>query len=111
MTDEPRFDVFLAHSSKDKPAIREIYRKLKARGLAPWLDEEEIPPGTRFQAEIQQAIGQIKTAAIFIGQHELGNWQALELETFISRCVNLNIPVIPVLLPGVANVPQNLLFL
>ncbi|MEM9512290.1 MAG: toll/interleukin-1 receptor domain-containing protein, partial [Cyanobacteria bacterium P01_E01_bin.48] len=82
MTDEPRFDVFLAHSSKDKPAIRKIYRELRARGLAPWLDEEEIPPGTRFQAEIQQAIGQIKTAAIFIGQHGLGNWQALELETF-----------------------------
>lgn len=105
------FDVFMAHSSKDKPLIRQIYRYLKERGIQPWLDEEEIPPGTRFQEEIQQAIGQIKTAAIFIGQKGLGRWQALELESFISQCVEHNIPVIPVLLPNVEKIPENLIFL
>ena len=106
-----QFDVFMAHSSKDKPLIRQIYRSLQERGIKPWLDEEEIAPGTRFQAEIQQAIDQIKTAAIFIGQTGLGRWQALELETFISRCVELGIPVIPVLLPNVTEIPENLIFL
>ncbi|MEB3359741.1 MAG: GUN4 domain-containing protein [Synechococcales bacterium] len=108
---EQQFDVFLAHSSKDKPLIRQIYRQLRARGIRPWLDEEEIPPGTKFQDEIQQAIGQIKTAAICIGQNDLGPWQALELKTFISQCVRRDIPVIPVLLPGVEAIPENLLFL
>ncbi|PZO20572.1 MAG: hypothetical protein DCF25_06425 [Leptolyngbya foveolarum] len=64
---ERPFDVFLAHRSVDKPLIRKIYRALKARGLNPWLDEEEIPPGTSFQEELQQAIGRVKTAAICIG--------------------------------------------
>jgi len=110
MTDQ-QFDVFLAHSSKDKPLIRQIYRQLKARGIKPWLDEEEIAPGTQFQDEIQQAIGQIKTAAICIGEGDLGRWQALELKAFISQCVERNIPVIPVLLPDVESIPNSLLFL
>ena len=106
-----KFDVFMAHSNKDKPLIRQIYWRLKERGILPWLDEEEIPPGTRFIEEIRQAIGQIKTAAIFIGQEGLGPWQALELETFISQCVERGIPVIPVLLPNVKEIPKNLIFL
>ena len=106
-----QFDVFLAHSSKDKPLIRQIYRQLQKRGIEPWLDEEQIVPGTQFQDEIQQAIGQIKTAAIFIGQEGLGRWQALELKSFINECVERGIPVIPVLLPGVEQIPENLIFL
>ncbi|MBE7380707.1 MAG: toll/interleukin-1 receptor domain-containing protein [Leptolyngbya sp. SIO1E4] len=108
---EQQFDVFLAHSSKDKPLIRQIYRQLKTRGIRPWLDEEEIAPGTKFQDEIQQAIKQIKTAAIFFGKGGLGGWQALELKSFISQCVERNIPIIPVLLPGVENIPEELIFL
>ncbi|MBD1866143.1 GUN4 domain-containing protein [Cyanobacteria bacterium FACHB-471] len=110
VTERP-FDVFLAHSSKDKPLIQQIYRKLKDRGLKPWLDIEEIAPGTSFQDQIQQAIGQIKTAAVCIGQTGLGPWQTLELQVFISQCVERKIPVIPVLLPGVGEIPENLLFL
>lgn len=106
-----QFDVFLAHNSKDKPLIREIYRLLKERGINPWLDEEEIAPGASFQDEIQQAIGLVKTAAIFIGSDDLGRWQAHELKTLISQCVERNIKVIPVLLPGVEEIPDRLLFL
>ena len=108
---EQSFDVFLAHSSKDKSLIRQLYGKLKDRGIQPWLDEEEIAPGTSFQDEIQQAITQIKTAAICIGQGGLGPWQTLEMKSFISQCVNRKIPVIPVLLPGVEDIPESLLFL
>ena len=108
---EQQFEVFLAHSSKDKPLVRQLYRSLKERSIRPWLDEEEIAPGTRFQEEIQQAIGQIKSAAVCIGKSGMGRWQALELETFIRRCVEADIRVIPVLLPGVDHIPENLLFL
>jgi DNA-directed RNA polymerase subunit RPC12/RpoP len=109
--EEQSFDVFLAHNSQDKRLIRQIYRQLKERGIRPWLDEEEIAPGTSFQDEIQQAIAHIKTAAVCIGEEGLGRWQALELKTFISQCVEKEIPVIPVLLPGVTEIPENLLFL
>jgi hypothetical protein len=109
---ERNFDVFLAHSSVDKPLIRELYGQLKVRGLKPWLDEEEIPPGTSFQEELQRAISQVKTAAICIGaSSELGRWQVMELRAFISQCVERNISIIPVLLPGIKTIPESLLFL
>ncbi|HRQ24267.1 MAG TPA: TIR domain-containing protein [Anaerolineales bacterium] len=38
--------VFLCHSSNDKPAVRELYQKLRAeQWIQPWLDEEELYPG------------------------------------------------------------------
>ncbi|PSR18601.1 hypothetical protein C8255_06555 [filamentous cyanobacterium CCP3] len=109
--DEKEFDVFLAHNSIDKPSIRHISNKLKDKGLKPWLDEEQILPGTFFQDAIQQAINQVKSAAIFISPNELGKWQLLELRAFISILVEKDIPVIPVLLPGKSEIPGNLFFL
>jgi len=105
------FDVFLAHNSQDKPQVKVIASELKQRGLNPWIDEEQIPPGRWFQDVIQQAIPHVKSAAIFIGLRGLGKWQTVELRTFISQCVEVNMPVIPVLLPGVDKIPPNLPFL
>lgn len=105
------FDIFLAHNTLDKPQVETICKELKRRGLKPWLDKEQIPPGRWFQDVIQQAIPKVKSAAICIGLKGLGQWQALELRSFITRCVEADIPVIPVLLPGVDNIPAHLLFL
>jgi hypothetical protein len=104
-------DVFLAHNSADKPIEEKINSKLKERGLSPWLDKERIPPGRWFQDVIQDTIGKISSAAIIIGTKGLGRWQVVELRSFISQCVERNIPVIPVLLPGVERLPRELVFL
>jgi hypothetical protein len=48
--------VFLCHSSTDKPAVRELYQRLKADGFAPWLDEEDLLPGQDWQREIPKAV-------------------------------------------------------
>ncbi|WP_169219868.1 GUN4 domain-containing protein [Brasilonema sp. UFV-L1] len=111
MSHQAEFDVFFAHNSQDKPEVKEIANQLKQRGLKVWIDEEQIPPGRPFQDEIQQAIPNVKAAAIFLGSSGLGRWQTMELRTFTSRCVTANIPVIPVLLPGVDKIPEDLLFL
>jgi GUN4-like/TIR domain len=111
MAEQPLFDVFLAHSSQDKPLIRRINRQLKERNLNPWLDEEQIPPGSSFQDEIQRVMTHIKSVAVCIGTHGLGRWQAIELKGFISQCIERDVRVIPVLLPGVDKIPDNLLFL
>ncbi|MCG6133440.1 MAG: toll/interleukin-1 receptor domain-containing protein [Nostoc sp. LLA-1] len=112
MTDiQPQFHVFLAHNSVDKPQVRLIAEALKKFGLTTWLDEENIRPGCSFLDEIQQAIPLCKTAAIFFGVQGLGRWQKAELDVFISQCIEHQIPVIPILLPGVNEVPAELLFL
>ena len=48
--------VFLCHASQDKPAVRELYHKLRQAGLNPWLDEVELLPGQRWQREIPPAV-------------------------------------------------------
>ena len=106
-----KYDVFLAHNSVDKPNVEIICEELKRRGLNPWLDKEQIPPGRMFQDYIQEAIKNISSVAIIIGNNGLGKWQYLELKSFISQCIDRNIPVIPVLLPGVDKLPDNLIFL
>lgn len=105
------FDVFMAHSNKDKDLILEISKNLRAKQITPWVDIEQIPPGRWFQDIIQSAVKKAKTAAIFIGTEGIGKWQELELRAFISQCVEHGVPVIPVLLPNVNQIPENLIFL
>ncbi len=111
MTEQNQFDVFLAHNSADKPQVRIIANKLKELGLKTWIDEERIAAGELFQVVIQRAFPQIKSAAIFIGLTGLGKWQLVELQALISQFVDRGIPVIPVLLPRVDKIPDELFFL
>lgn len=104
-------DVFLVHNSQDKTHVRVIANELKQRGISLWFDEEQIPPGRPFQDFIQEAIPNVRSAAIFIGQLGLGKWQTMELRAFISKCVETNVPVIPVLLPGIHEFPEHLIFM
>jgi len=105
------FDVFLAHNSQDRPAILRLGRQLRAQGIYPWIDVEQIPPGRWFQDVIQSAVRSVKAAAIVIGESGVGRWEAVELRAFVSRCVEHGIPLIPVLLPGTASIPEDLTFL
>lgn len=50
--------VFLCHSSQDKKAVRALYRRLKDDGFDPWLDEENILGGVRWEPEIEKAVRQ-----------------------------------------------------
>ncbi|OLE54164.1 MAG: hypothetical protein AUG51_10075 [Acidobacteria bacterium 13_1_20CM_3_53_8] len=51
-----RLRVFLCHSSNDKPAIRELYKRLSVDDIEPWLDEEDILPGQDWNQEITNAV-------------------------------------------------------
>ncbi len=48
--------VFLCHSSDDKPAVRDLYKRLYADGVEPWLDEEDLLPGQEWEQEIPEAV-------------------------------------------------------
>ncbi len=51
-----RLRVFLCHASQDKPAVRELYKRLAAeKWIDPWLDEENLLPGQDFDLEIYKA--------------------------------------------------------
>ena len=48
--------IFLCHSSGDKPAVRNLYRRLSSDGFDPWLDEEKLLPGQEWEVEIPKAV-------------------------------------------------------
>jgi formylglycine-generating enzyme required for sulfatase activity len=48
--------VFLCHAAADKPAVRELYHRLRSDGFQPWLDEEDLLPGQKRQREIPKAV-------------------------------------------------------
>jgi formylglycine-generating enzyme required for sulfatase activity len=98
------FDVFLSHNSKDKEFVREIARLLRERGLRPWLDEEQLIPGERWQDKLARGVRDSATCAMFLGPDSLGDWQQEELDQVRSRAAKLkDYRVTPVLLPGLTD--------
>ena len=92
------YDVFMCHNSEDKLEVRRIAMRLRSHGILPWLDEWELRPGLPWQQTLEEQIENIKSAAIFVGNSEIGPWQNMELNAFIRQFVQRQCPVIPVVL-------------
>ena len=50
------FDVFLCHNHQDKDAVEAIARRLKERGLSPWLDKWELAPAVGYIGALEEII-------------------------------------------------------
>src|ERR1017187_478212 len=59
-----RFDVFMAYNWEDKQAVHSIATKIKEAGFKPWIDSEQVAPGTPFAKQIEIAIPQSNATAI-----------------------------------------------
>lgn len=97
------FDVFLCYdreSDDDRRSVKNIGNQLKARGVKPWFDEWEVPPGRPWQRTVEQQIEDIKAAAVFVGQRGVDSWLKFLIEALLTEFVERNCPVIPVLLPN-----------
>jgi len=86
MTETFAYDVFLSHSTKDKPAVREVARRLKAAGLRVWLDEWEIKPGDPITSRISDGLEQSRILLFFMSENAFSSeWAALERDTALFR--------------------------
>jgi WD40 repeat protein len=95
------FDVFLSHSSVDKAVVARFADLLRARGLRPWLDVEQVVPGVRFQADLGAGLGACRSLAVFVGEHDVGAWVVEEVDAAVARAVGDPLfRVFLVLLPG-----------
>lgn len=80
------YDVFLSHSSKDKPVVRALAERLSSDGLRVWFDEWEIRPGNNIPAKIEQGLESSRLLVLCMSKHALGaDWSALERQTFRFR--------------------------
>jgi hypothetical protein len=106
-----KFDVFLSHNSKDKPAVRELKQLLWARRLVVWLDEDELQPGIPWQQLLEAGIQTSRSVAVLVGKDGLGPWEDEEMRAALELAVRNRRPAIPVLLPGASAEPDLPMFL
>ena len=102
---EGKFDVFLSHNSKDKPAVRAVAEALKRKGIRPWFDEERLIPGKSWVKALQDVIPNIPCAVVFFGPAGVGPWEQEEIEGFLLEFVSRGASVTPVILPGAPTEP------
>ena len=81
-----RYDVFLSHSSADKPVVRELAERLRAAGLRVWFDEWLIRPGDLISARIEEGLEHSAVLLFCMSANAFGSdWVSLEGHTAIFR--------------------------
>ena len=97
-----RFDVFLSYNSADRTSVERLARHLKQVGLEPWFDRWSLTPGGRWQEEIEAGLNESASCAVIIGEHDIGDWERLELSVALIKAVtDRQFRLFPVLLPGI----------
>lgn len=75
--------VFLCHASQDKPAVRELYQRLKTEDwIDPWLDEERLSLGQHWTTVIEEALHDADVVIIFLSHN------SVQKEGFVQRELN-----------------------
>ena len=64
--------IFLCHSSADKPAVRDLYQRLKTDGFEPWLDEQDLLPGQDWRREIPKAVEASDAVIVCLSKNAMG---------------------------------------
>ncbi len=107
---EGKFDLFLSHNSGDKEEVEKIAIALKKKGIRAWLDKWHLQPGEIVIDAMEHAIDSIPCAALCFGPADLGKWHIVEIRAYIEKWASKSARMLPVILPGVENVPELPLF-
>jgi formylglycine-generating enzyme required for sulfatase activity len=93
MTTPRPLRVFICHSSNDKPAILELYQKLRAEPwIQPWLDEEELHPGQTWEIEIEKAVEASDVILVCLSNNSINKRGFVQRELRFALDVALEIP-------------------
>ena len=103
MKSESEWNVFLCHNSQEKPQVEKIRHALQEQGIKTWLDKYDFEPFRPWPDQLEEVIGQIKSAAIFIGSSGVGPWQDIEMKSFLNEFVSRELRMGLVVLPGCSN--------
>jgi TIR domain len=97
----------IAEHDRDRPALGFVSRAREA-GLKAFLDRYGLPAGQPWQPWLEQRLASCGTLVVLVGPLGFGEWQNREIQLGLDRQASVSragkaFPVIPVLLPGVAN--------
>jgi hypothetical protein len=68
-----KYDVFLSHSSVDKPWVIQLKRDLARYGLKAWLDQDEIRPGDLFAQTLEAALDASRAVVLVISPEAIAS--------------------------------------
>jgi hypothetical protein len=102
------YDVFVSYSRADAAAAEALRARLGEAGLRAFLDRYSLPAGQSWQPWLEEHIATCGALVALVGPLGIGEWQHREIQLGISRQASIAkagraFPVIPVLLPGLAN--------
>ena len=104
-------DVFLSYSRADARAVEVVRARLSEAGITSFLDRRGLPAGQPWQPFLEKELGRSGAVAVFLGQR-MGSWQHREVQVALDRQGReRDLPVIPVLLPGLEDEPKGFLAL
>ena len=90
--------VFLSHSSKDKPFVRQLAADLSANDVTVWLDEQMIRVGDSIVEKIGQGLATSDYFLIALSENSMGSeWVKRELnQALIHEIESRKVKVLPV---------------
>ena len=104
------YDVFVSYSRADARHAADIDSALRARGLKPFFDRRNLPPGLPWVQALEKAIGACKAAIVLIGPRGFGNTQQYERDlAFFRQTRDPAFRIVPVILPETTDLPFNFL--
>ena len=84
LTEQASYDLFLSYDSAAHDVVEDIARKLRAKGLEPFLDRWALTPGMRWRPRLEQMLSSCKAVAICVGPGEMGSWQQREIDVALD---------------------------
>ena len=92
------YDVFVSHSSKDKPHADALCAALEASGLRCWIAPRDIDPGRKWDESIMDGIA---SSRVMLLVHSANANESDDVEREIVHASNAELPVLPVRLEDV----------
>ncbi len=91
--------MFISHSSKDKPFVRRLAKKLWSDGYDCWIDEAELVPGDMLSMRLSEAIKESRVVIVVVTEHSLkSKWLKFELNKATEFMVDGECRVIPIVI-------------
>ena len=90
--------VFISHSSKDKPFVRQLAADLTANGVQVWLDEQRIRVGESIPEKIAQGLAESDFFVIVISANSASSdWVKREMNTaLVTEIERRKVTILPV---------------
>lgn len=98
--------IFLSYAGLDRGIAAQLAKGLETAGVKVWWDRDGIGWGDHWIDKLEQALSECGGYIIVVGSSGVRRWVKFELTLAMKRHVEQDLPIFPLLLPGVT--PESL---